>query len=139
MLVLVVVEIRKFWKRERKKKEESAEPDIVINTEGEKLSAASVRKLRALAAGVAKKAMKVAEHVHPEDIFLLWLDEHKAFGPESAIVVPNEYLAAMYSLWTEGFVMHTYDDRVFATPSGRYVIKLLKMKLSGDKTWKQYI
>lgn len=122
----------------RKKKKEPEEPEIFINSDGEKLPASSIRKIRALAAGVAKKAMKVGENVHPEDVFLLWLDEHKAFDPESAIVVPNDYLAAMYSLWTEGFVMHTYDDRVFATPSGRYVIKLLKMKLSGDKTWRQY-
>jgi len=131
--------MRKFWKRKRKKVEDmESEPQVTINTSGEKLSAASMRKIRALAAGVAKKALKVGENSYPEDVFLLWLDEHEAFNHESAIVVPEEYLAAMYVLWTEGFVMHTHDDRVFATPSGRYVIRLLKMKLSGDKKWKQY-
>lgn len=131
--------MRKFWKRKRKKVEDmESEPQVEINTSGEKLSAASMRKIRALAAGVAKKALKVGVNTYPEDVFLLWLDEHEAYGPESAIIVPEEYLAAMYSLWTEGFVQHTYDDKVYATPSGRYVIKILKMKLSGDKKWKQY-
>ena len=130
---------KKFWKRKKKTKESVEEPEVVINTSGEKLSAASVRKLRALAAGVANKALKVGENTYPEDVFLLWLEEHGAFGPDSAIVVPDDYLAAMYSLWTEGFVMHTYNDKVFATPSGKYVIKILKMKLAGDKKWKQYV
>jgi hypothetical protein len=128
----------KFLDKFRKRKKEPIIPEVVINTTGERLSEASVKKIRALAAGVAAKAMKVGENAYPEDVFLLWLDDHEAFGPTEAMVVPEEYLAAMYSLWTEGFVMHTYDDRVFATPSGRYVIKLLKMKLAGDKKWKQY-
>jgi len=128
----------KFFDRFRKKKKEPVEPLVVINTDGERASPESIRKIRALAAGVAAKAMKVGENVYPEDVFLLWVDEHKAIDPESAVVVPNEYRAAMYSLWTEGFVMHTHDDRVFATPSGRYVIKILKMKIAGDKKWKQY-
>ena len=92
-----------------------------------------------MAAGVAKKALKIDETFYPEDVFLLWLEENKAYTPDTAIIVPDEYVVAMYTLWSEGFVEHTYNDRVFLTGRGRQVLKILKMKLSGDKRWKQYI
>jgi len=125
----------RFWKR---KKKEEKEPLVIINSREEKLPESSIKRIHAIAAGVAKKAMKISETVYPEDIFLLWLDEQKALRPEQAVHVPNDYLAAMYSLWAEGFVMNVGDEKVYITPSGRYVIKILKMKVAGDKKWKQY-
>jgi hypothetical protein len=126
------------WPWHKKIEDIDEELRVVVNTQGETVSLKDVKRLQRLAAGIAKKAMQVREQVYPEDVFLLWLDSNDATDAEKAIGVPEQYVAPMYTLWTEGFVGHTYNDKVYITPRGMFVVKLLKMKLTGDKRWKKY-
>lgn len=126
-------------KLRKKRIKDVEEPDIAANIIGDRVPSKISQELYKFASEVGRKAMKVAEEIYPEDIFLLWLSINDAVSPERALEVPTTYVTAMYTLWTEGFIGHTYDERVYLTPQGMRVVNILKMKLAGDKRWKKYL
>ena len=117
-------------KLRRKKKE-------VINDQGEKMTVDKIKKIQDLAAGIAKQAMKVGAKIYPEDEVLLYLLNEGAISPETAVNIPEGWIARMYTLWAEEFVGHV-GDKIFLLAKGRYVVEVLKMKLQGDSEWKKY-
>lgn len=117
--------MKKIFKRKEKEKDL-----VVINTVGDKVLRGDVKKINEYAKKISDALMKSVGTVYLEDIFLLFLFENLADGPSRAVHIPKDYLKAAYVLWSEGYIEHTADDRVYLTSEGVKIVNVIRRVLS---------
>jgi len=110
----------------RKKKKKSRR--IIINENGDKMEESILRRLIRGAGDAGRAALKIASEMYPEDELMLWLDSQGAHSLETAIKIPEEREANMYTLWIEDYIGHTFDDRIYITIKGMLILKVIKDK-----------
>jgi len=112
------------WRKKKKKKGRK----IIINENGDKMEETILRRLIRSAGEAGKAALKIAPEIYPEDELMLWLDSQGAHSLETAIRIPEEREADMYTLWIEDYVGHTYDERIYITIKGMLILDIIKEK-----------
>lgn len=115
------------WWRKRKKKKKKGRK-IIINENGDKMEETILRRLIRGAGDAGRAALKIASEMYPEDELMLWLDSQGAHSLETAVRIPEEREADMYTLWIEDYVGHTHDERIYITIKGMLILGIIKEK-----------
>lgn len=112
------------WRRKKKRKGRK----IIINENGDMMEESILGHLIKGAGKAGEAALQIASEMYPEDELMLWLDSQGAHSLETAVRIPEEREADMYTLWIEDYVGHTYDERIYITIKGMLILDIIKEK-----------